>query len=102
MTAFMLVQADVQLVVDVGDEAYLAIDKGPISDTHVLILSVEHYPNTMTLQSQAYAELHRLVDALARAYKSRDMVLVGFERFATCYIATCYVATCNICLSENV
>ena len=45
------------------------------------MLSVEHYPNTMTLQPGAFAEVHKMVAALRKAYASRDLHLVGFERY---------------------
>lgn len=73
-------QADVHLVVDVADEAYIALDKGPINDTHVLIVSVEHYPNTVTLQEKALKEIHSLISGLQRAYASKGLQAVGFER----------------------
>jgi diadenosine tetraphosphate (Ap4A) HIT family hydrolase len=75
-----ILQADVQLVVDVLEESYIAVDKGPITDTHALVVSVEHYPNTVTLQPRALSEVHSLIDALQRAYHSRNLQLVGFER----------------------
>eukprot|EP00892_Ulva_mutabilis_P002291 jgi/Ulvmu1/12062/UM083_0075.1 len=74
-------QADVQLVVDVLDEAYIATDKGPIDDTHALIVSIEHYPNTVTLQDKALAEVHTLMSALQRGYATKGLKLVGFERY---------------------
>lgn len=76
----LFVQADVQLVVDILDEAYIAMDKGPIDDTHALIVSVEHYPNTVTLQEKALKEVHALISALQKAYASKGLQLVGFER----------------------
>ena len=77
----MVMQADVQLIVDVLDEAYIAMDKGPIDDTHALIVTVEHYPNTVTLQEKALQEVHTLMSALERAYASKGLQLVGFERY---------------------
>ena len=74
-------QADVQLVVDVLDEVYLAVDKGPINDMHVLVVPVEHYPNTMTLKPAAFRELEDMTGALKRAYASKGLEMVGFERY---------------------
>lgn len=74
-------QADVHLVVDILEEAYLAVDKGPINDTHVLVIPVEHYPNLVTTRPGALAEVERLVGALRKAYASRGLELVGFERY---------------------
>ena len=70
------------LVADVGTHAYLAIDKGPISDVHALIVAVEHYPNLATLKPEAWTDVEGLMRSLQAAYKSRGLQLVGFERYA--------------------
>lgn len=38
-------QVDVNLVASVGEECYLALDKGPITPHHVLLVPIEHYPS---------------------------------------------------------
>ena len=81
-TAGAELQADVHLVADVGTHAYLAIDKGPISDVHALIVAVEHYPNLATLKPEAWMDVEGLMRGLQAAYKSRGLQLVGFERCA--------------------
>lgn len=70
------------LVVDVLDHAYIAIDKGQISDTHVLVIAVEHYPSLATLKPEAFADISRLHKALQAACASRGLSVVGFERCA--------------------
>ena len=94
------VQADVHLVVDVGEHAYLAIDKGPISDTHALVVAVEHYPNMATLKPEAIADVECTIGTLQKAYASRGLQLVGFERCKR--IQNCCTRT-NLCsmLSSN-
>jgi diadenosine tetraphosphate (Ap4A) HIT family hydrolase len=84
--AVIAMQADVHLVVDVGEQAYLAIDKGPISDTHALVVAVEHYPNIVTLKPEALADVESIIKSLKAAYASRGLELVGFER---CAIGSC-------------
>lgn len=78
-------------MVDVLDHAYVAVDKGPITDTHVLVISVEHYPNEVTLKPEAVADVARLREALRAAYASKGLELVGFERCARC---------CSACVLE--
>jgi diadenosine tetraphosphate (Ap4A) HIT family hydrolase len=70
----------VHLVVDVLDHAYIAMDKGPISDTHALVIAVEHFPNQVTLKPEAIADINKIQKALHAAYASRGLSLVGFER----------------------
>ena len=41
--------SDKALIVSVGNESYLALDKGPIRDDHVLIIPTNHYPNTIRM-----------------------------------------------------
>ena len=57
--------ADVDLVVSVGDEAYVAADKGPLCPrTHALVLPVEHAPSTLVLSDAAADEVEAFVAAL--------------------------------------
>jgi diadenosine tetraphosphate (Ap4A) HIT family hydrolase len=42
-----------------GEECYVALDKGPITDQHVLILPIEHYPSTLHLSLGAWEEMER-------------------------------------------
>lgn len=44
--------SDKALIVSVGNESYLAVDKGPISDDHVLIIPTNHYPNTLRMSER--------------------------------------------------
>jgi Protein similar to CwfJ C-terminus 1 len=76
-------EADVHLVVDVLDSAYVALDKGPINDTHCLIVCIEHFPNTLTLRADMLADIDKLITALQQAYASRGLKLLGFERCAS-------------------
>lgn len=59
---------------------YLAVDKGPITDTHALILPVEHYPSSVTALPGALKEMETLMESLGRAYASKGLVPIGFER----------------------
>lgn len=44
--------SDKALIVSVGHASYLAIDKGPISEDHVLIVPTHHYPNTLKMSQR--------------------------------------------------
>ena len=51
--------ADVDLVASVGEESYLALDKGAITDLHTLLLPVEHYASMLALPASTWAEMER-------------------------------------------
>jgi diadenosine tetraphosphate (Ap4A) HIT family hydrolase len=52
---------DVDLVSSVGEEVYLALDKGPISPQHALIIPIEHHPSLSALPPAAAEEVGRWV-----------------------------------------
>lgn len=74
-------QVDVDLVSSVGEEVYLALDKGPISPQHALIIPIEHHPSLAALPPAAAAEVGRYMSALRTAAASAGKQLVGFERY---------------------
>ncbi|KAL6749502.1 CwfJ C-terminus 1-domain-containing protein-like protein [Haematococcus lacustris] len=71
---------DLSLVASVGDDAYLALDKGAITDHHVLIVPVDHYPSTASLPPAAFMEVERYLSALRTCFASFGRELVAFER----------------------
>lgn len=42
-----------------GEDCYLALDKGAITDQHVLVLPVEHYPSSLSLAPPVWEEMER-------------------------------------------
>ena len=42
-----------------GEECYLALDKGAISDLHVLVVPVEHYPSSLAAPATTLEEMER-------------------------------------------
>lgn len=75
--------ADVDLVVSVGEECYLAMDKGAIHDTHCLLLPIEHFPSSMGLSRTTWAEAERYLSALRSAFAAQGREVVAFERHVT-------------------
>eukprot|EP00208_Stichococcus_sp_RCC1054_P002085 CAMPEP_0206146064 /NCGR_PEP_ID=MMETSP1473-20131121/29358_1 /ASSEMBLY_ACC=CAM_ASM_001109 /TAXON_ID=1461547 /ORGANISM="Stichococcus sp, Strain RCC1054" /LENGTH=638 /DNA_ID=CAMNT_0053542501 /DNA_START=442 /DNA_END=2358 /DNA_ORIENTATION=+ len=73
--------ADVELVASVGEECYVAVDKGAINDGHVLVVPIEHFPNTLGISPKAHAEMDRYLTALASCYAAQGKEAVTFERF---------------------
>lgn len=73
--------ADVGLVASVGEETYVALDKGPIDETrHVLVVPIEHLRSTVSAPLSTQLELTRQLRALKRAFARENKVAVGFER----------------------
>lgn len=72
--------ADVALVASVGEEVYMALDKGPISPQHVLLVPIEHYPSLAAVHASCYAEMERYLSALRACYAAGGKELVAFER----------------------
>ncbi len=73
--------ADTALVASVGEECYVALDKGAITDKHVLLLPVEHYACTLEAPASTTAELDRYMSALKSCFAAEGKELVAFERF---------------------
>lgn len=69
---FCLSSASVEkhLVINVGEHFYLALAKGPIDDTHCLILPVTHIQSAQLLTEECIAELNQYKDALRKMFKS--------------------------------
>lgn len=66
-----------------GEECYLALDKGPVDDTHVLLLPIEHYPSLVSLPQPAFEEAERYLAALSASYAAMGKELLAFERYAS-------------------
>lgn len=47
------------------------MDKGPINGQHVLVLPIEHRPNSLSLSPTAYIEVERYLSALRSCFASQ-------------------------------
>mmetsp|Transcript_33531 Transcript_33531/g.60570 ORF Transcript_33531/g.60570 Transcript_33531/m.60570 type:complete len:525 (-) Transcript_33531:739-2313(-) len=72
--------ADTDLVMSVGEDTYLAFDKGAVSPSHTLIVPVEHQASTATCTPGCFAETEKYLSALRTFYRSKNLEVVGFER----------------------
>lgn len=73
--------ADVGLVATVGEETYVALDKGPIDETrHALVVPIEHLRSTVSAPLSTQREMTQQLRALKRAFAREGKVAVGFER----------------------
>uniref|UniRef100_A0A182WLG0 Cwf19-like C-terminal domain-containing protein n=1 Tax=Anopheles minimus TaxID=112268 RepID=A0A182WLG0_9DIPT len=68
------------LIISVGDHFYLALAKGPITETHILILSITHIQCAALLSDAQWTELTRFKQALTQFYADRDQKVFFYER----------------------
>ncbi|KAK2645375.1 hypothetical protein Ddye_020570 [Dipteronia dyeriana] len=67
------------LIVSIGENYYCALPKGPLVQDHVLIVPVEHSPNTISLPQEYEVELAKFQNSLKMYYKSHGKDAVFFE-----------------------
>lgn len=67
------------LIISVGERYYCALPKGPLVEDHVLIIPIEHSPNTLSLPSESETELDRFQNCLKMYHKNRQKEVVFFE-----------------------
>lgn len=68
------------LIVSIGNSFYLAAPKGPLNDTHVMILSVNHIQSASLLNDEDFQELDLYKRALRQYYESLGLVTIFYER----------------------
>lgn len=73
-------QVEKHLVVSIGAETYLALPKGGVSDTHVLILPISHFDSFASATPSVQEEVQTFLDALSLMYSKRGLSLIAFER----------------------
>lgn len=49
----------------------MVLDKGPIVDSHVLVLPIEHYPSQLSLSPSSFAEMEQYLSALRSCFASK-------------------------------
>lgn len=57
------------MVISVGDNFYLALAKGPLDETNILICSVTHIQSSSLLAEDDWKELEKFKDALRKYFK---------------------------------
>jgi diadenosine tetraphosphate (Ap4A) HIT family hydrolase len=70
------------LITSIGEHYYCALAKGPLVEDHVLIIPIEHLPNTLLLPLEHETELRRFQNSLKRYYKNQGKSVVFFEWFS--------------------
>ncbi|XP_050218810.1 zinc finger CCCH domain-containing protein 64 [Mercurialis annua] len=67
------------LIVSIGENYYCALTKGPLVQDHVLLVPIEHSPNTLLLPEECESELFRLRNSLKIYYKKLRKEAILFE-----------------------
>ncbi|XP_022754881.1 zinc finger CCCH domain-containing protein 64-like isoform X2 [Durio zibethinus] len=67
------------LVTSIGENFYCALAKGPLVQDHILIIPVEHSPNTLSLPADSEIELGKFQNSLKMYYKNQGKEAVFFE-----------------------
>lgn len=70
---------EMHLIVSVASHFYLALAKGAMSETHMLLSPVLHFPNGAALDAAQRSELEDWKAALRRYHDSNNMVPIFFE-----------------------
>ena len=73
--------ADLHLVVSVGSESYCALDKGPITPFHCLVVPIDHSASTLELEETTMSEISKYFQALSKCAKTQGLEIVIFERY---------------------
>ncbi|XP_038699803.1 zinc finger CCCH domain-containing protein 64 [Tripterygium wilfordii] len=83
---FCLSSANVEshLIISIGESYYCALAKGPLVEDHVLLMPIEHSPNTLSLPPECEDELGRYRNSLSMYYKNRGEEAVFFEWVSKC------------------
>jgi len=73
--------ASTWLVVSVGQQSYVAMDKCPIEPMHVQIVPIEHFPSSLSLPEAAHHEFERYCGAVRSMYAADGKLPLMFERY---------------------
>lgn len=67
------------LIISVGENIYCALAKGPLVQDHVLVIPVEHMPNTLSLSPECEIDLGRFENSLKKYHNHQGKEVVFFE-----------------------
>lgn len=67
------------LITSIGEHCYCALAKGPLVPDHVLILPVEHLPNTLSSPQECETDIVKFQNSLRSYFKEQAKEVVFFE-----------------------
>lgn len=68
------------LIVSIGDESYLALAKGGITEDHLLIIPISHANSSVSLSPEIAAEVNKYKEALRKCYAAQNAECLIFEQ----------------------
>lgn len=68
------------MIISIGKHFYVALAKGPINESHVLILPIQHILKTSILTTEEFEELKLFKQSLIVCFAERNEVVCFFER----------------------
>ena len=71
---------ETHLVASIGEETYVAMAKGPLGPSHVLVLPIVHKRCTLELSESEDKEVAAYLGALRKRCEAHGEVLLVFER----------------------
>lgn len=75
-------KADSELIVNMGTDVYIALDKGPITPYHLLIIPIDHYSSSSQLPVKTRDEIQAIKTKLVSYFdREREEALICYERF---------------------
>ncbi|VDM46490.1 unnamed protein product [Toxocara canis] len=79
---FCLSNTDVEkyLILSVANHCYAAMPKGPLTDDHVMILSIGHIQSLVAAPQEVRDDVQRFKDAFTLMFDKHGKVVVMFER----------------------
>ncbi|KRX06395.1 HIT-like domain [Pseudocohnilembus persalinus] len=73
---------DESLIFYRGNEVYCALDKGPVTDKHFLIIPKDHFKNTINMSKQGQQEIEELKVRINKIFmKLYNKTLICYERY---------------------
>eukprot|EP01127_Copromyxa_protea_P014391 TRINITY_DN3999_c0_g2_i1.p1 TRINITY_DN3999_c0_g2~~TRINITY_DN3999_c0_g2_i1.p1 ORF type:complete len:482 (+),score=96.20 TRINITY_DN3999_c0_g2_i1:269-1714(+) len=70
---------EVHMIITIDTHFYLALAKGPINTSHILLIPVKHTANVLQLSKGALDELWKWKNILTKYFESLDEVVVFYE-----------------------
>uniref|UniRef100_A0AC35UGY1 CWF19-like protein 1 homolog n=1 Tax=Rhabditophanes sp. KR3021 TaxID=114890 RepID=A0AC35UGY1_9BILA len=74
------VKAEKHLIVSIGETCYAAMPKGPMSNDHILIMSIEHTQSLVGANDNVKTEIRKFINAYTLFCSQQNKALVAYER----------------------
>ncbi|XP_049852279.1 CWF19-like protein 1 [Schistocerca gregaria] len=72
-------EVEQHLIFSVGEEAYLAMAKGGITNEHILIIPIDHGPSISSVNPSVWTEITKYLASLSTCFKSEGNAMLAWE-----------------------